>query len=365
MEHTIDELTQQLEALKGVHGQNEELKVRASALEQMVTNKQVETEQLQQRLTQLSTVEDVLRSRDDTGTKRGLTPAEIAQFTNSYADEVGQLRVYLDTHKLREADALGRGVDPAVVAALGELVHQGFVRCARALRADGVQALDLMSRDVKQINKCSCPVARERWTRILDELRLTEQQQQQLLTIRTNHLAELRKVLVDRQSLNMQAISEMLPRSGESDLSEPAAVDGKMACIGNTNSYLPCAKRSVQLNSVLDAVKDNLHREQKRVMEMKFVVVHRVLSPIQAALLITMSHPEQVDVLALVNVLSSRLGRSDSDSGNSSSHTGASDFMQSAGSARSESPPLLFDSKKPCATESCPLLANGGTAHGA
>lgn len=27
MEHTIDELTQQLEALKGVHGQNEELKV--------------------------------------------------------------------------------------------------------------------------------------------------------------------------------------------------------------------------------------------------------------------------------------------------------------------------------------------------
>lgn len=88
-----------------------------------------------------------------------------------------------------------------------------------------------------------------------------------------------------------QAISEMLPRSGESDLSEPAAVDGKMACIGNTNSYLPCAKRSVQLNSVLDAVKDNLHREQKRVMEMKFVVVHRVLSPIQVCALLYLFEP--------------------------------------------------------------------------
>lgn len=41
------------------------------------------------------------------------------------------------------------------------------------------------------------------------ELRLTEQQQQQLLTIRTNHLAELRKVLVDRQSLNMQVCTAL------------------------------------------------------------------------------------------------------------------------------------------------------------
>ena len=50
------------------------------------------------------------------------------------------------------------------------------------------------------------------------------------------------------------------------------------------HGYLACAKRSVQLNTVLDAVKANLHLEQKRVMEMKFVAVHRVLSPIQVCL---------------------------------------------------------------------------------
>ena len=76
----------------------------------------------------------------------------------------------------------------------------------------------------------------------------------------------------------------MLPRPGEHNLAEPAAVEGKMACIGNAHSYLQCAKRSVQLNTVLDAVKDNLHQEQKRVMDIKFVVVHRVLTPLQVGL---------------------------------------------------------------------------------
>ena len=78
-----------------------------------------------------------------------------------------------------------------------------------------------------------------------------------------------------------QAISEMLPRPNEAGVVEPTEVDGKIACIGSAHNYLACARKSVQLNSVLDAVKDNLHHEQKRVMEMNFVTVHHVLSPIQ------------------------------------------------------------------------------------
>ena len=38
---------------------------------------------------------------------------------------------------------------------------------------------------------------------------------------------------------------------------------------------------NVQLNRVLDEIKANLRLEQKRVMELNFVLVHRVLSPIQ------------------------------------------------------------------------------------
>ena len=77
----------------------------------------------------------------------------------------------------------------------------------------------------------------------------------------------------------LQAINEMLPKYGEKN--QLSAIDGKMACIESSHSYLPCARRSVQLNEVLDLVKNNLYKEQKRVMEMKFVTVHRVLSSIQ------------------------------------------------------------------------------------
>ena len=54
------------------------------------------------------------------------------------------------------------------MAALGELVSAGFIRCARSLRANGVQALDLMTRDAKQLGRCECPVRREKWAAILE-----------------------------------------------------------------------------------------------------------------------------------------------------------------------------------------------------
>ena len=40
----------------------------------------------------------------------------------------------------------------------------------------------------------------------------------------------------------------------------------------------------MSLNRVLDKIKANLRLEQKRVMELNFVLVHRVLSPIQVHL---------------------------------------------------------------------------------
>ena len=39
----------------------------------------------------------------------------------------------------------------------------------------------------------------------------------------------------------------------------------------------------VNLNRVLDEIKANLRLEQKRVMELNFVMIHRVLSPIQVS----------------------------------------------------------------------------------
>ena len=59
-------------------------------------------------------------------------------------------------------------MDAGIMAALGELVSAGFIRCARSLRANGVQALDLMTRDANQMSRCECPVRREKWAGILE-----------------------------------------------------------------------------------------------------------------------------------------------------------------------------------------------------
>ena len=51
---------------------------------------------------------------------------------------------------------------------LEQLVSAGFIRCARAMRASGLQALDLMTQDARDLDTCSCPVERQKWGTILE-----------------------------------------------------------------------------------------------------------------------------------------------------------------------------------------------------
>lgn len=53
------------------------------------------------------------------------------------------------------------------MSALEQLVSAGFIRCARAMRASGLQALDLMTQDAQDLDTCSCPVERQKWSTIL------------------------------------------------------------------------------------------------------------------------------------------------------------------------------------------------------
>ena len=73
----------------------------------------------------------------------------------------------------------------------------------------------------------------------------------------------------------MQAMSLMLPPS-----SEHKDLDGKMACM-SLSGYGKCARQTVDLDEILNSIKENLRLEQKQVMEMNYVTMHRLLSPIQ------------------------------------------------------------------------------------
>ena len=68
----------------------------------------------------------------------------------------------------------------------------------------------------------------------------------------------------------------MLPDKRMSD----KGLDGKMACM-SLNGYSDCARATVDLDEILNSIKENLRLEQKHVMEMNFVTMHRLLSPIQ------------------------------------------------------------------------------------
>ncbi len=50
------------------------------------------------------------------------------------------------------------------------------------------------------------------------------------------------------------------------------------------------------------AAQENLRLEQKTVMEMNYLVMNRVLSPIQSALFVVEAYPTRPDALALSNI---------------------------------------------------------------
>ena len=64
--------------------------------------------------------------------------------------------------------------------------------------------MELMVRDMGQLTHIECSVKRAKWTQVLEVLKLSPTQQDQLMANRKEHLNKLRKVYQERQELNMQ-----------------------------------------------------------------------------------------------------------------------------------------------------------------
>lgn len=67
------------------------------------------------------------------------------------------------------------------------------------------QVMELMGRDMGQLTHIECSVKRQKWTHVLQALKLTPDQREQLMSNRKEHLNKLRRIFEDRQELNMQA----------------------------------------------------------------------------------------------------------------------------------------------------------------
>lgn len=55
-----------------------------------------------------------------------------------------------------------------------------------------------------QLTHIECSVKRQKWTQVLQALKLTPDQREQLMSNRKEHLNKLRRIFEDRQELNMQ-----------------------------------------------------------------------------------------------------------------------------------------------------------------
>mmetsp|Transcript_9340 Transcript_9340/g.28094 ORF Transcript_9340/g.28094 Transcript_9340/m.28094 type:complete len:400 (-) Transcript_9340:519-1718(-) len=235
-----------------------------------------------------------------------LSASEVAKCREEYDGLIAIMRKIEKAHDLRHANPLGEGVDPDVLVRIRDLVSQGCKSSQSLDRKGGIHVLEVMGRrGDTHMGSHTCVEERARWGAVMEGMNLAPRQQEALLALRKQHLLRLTSIYQDRQHLNMQAMGLMLPGRGAGG---GEGLSTKMACM-SISSYMPSVANTLQLDTVLDQLKDNLREEQKAFMELKLVVLHRVLSPIQTLLFVVDAHPSRPDALALCNSVAFKLGR--------------------------------------------------------
>lgn len=351
MEHAIDGLTAKVEQMQSVQAQNALLQAKRNELEAMLSQKDQEIESLRVRVASGGGAEDLDKSPEQ---RRRLEEAKIKDCQVQAARHMEELKQYITVHNLGNVNPTGEGTDPLVVQNLAELVGRGCSGSQSAMRAEGVKVLRLMSSDVKHLSRIKCMRKTSKMFDILKRLCLTDLQKEQMLVMRNNHLRNLRSVYEARQQLNMQAMALMLPASARHG-DGPKDLDGRMACM-SLSGYSKCARQTVDLDEILNSIKENLRLEQKHVMELNFVTMHRLMSPIQAALFLVEMHPAFCDALELANALVSQMKISEEPS---SSNPNSGELQNSNSGNIRESPTSSADKSDTCALLQQELQSHG------
>jgi hypothetical protein len=227
-------------------------------------------------------------------------------FESGFALQIKQLTDFLKKHNLEDFGIDADDVPDNIMGELAMLVGTSCQLCQAAIRAEGARVLELIAGDPSQLSSAAHP-AQDRFYAALDAMRMTPQQEEQLLLLRGSHLEKMREIYAERQALNLQAMALMLPHHSRNP-AEDNTLEGKMENISNYG-YLPVAKSNAELASVLDQIKDNLRREQRSAMDINCATISKVLTPLQGAHYMVAVYPQHCDALALSNVLAHRLGR--------------------------------------------------------
>ena len=227
-------------------------------------------------------------------------------FEAGFSQQIELLKEFMKKHKLESSEVSVDDVPLDVMGDLAQLVGTSCQLCQAAIRAEGARVLELIAGDPSQLSSAEHP-AHERFHKALEAMQMSPEQEEQLLLFRTAHLTKMREIYAERQALNLEAMALMLPHHSRNP-AEDNTLEGKMENISNFG-YLPVAKSNAELAKVLDAIKDNLRREQRSAMDINCATVSKVLNPLQAAHYMVAVFPQHCDALALSNVLAHKLGR--------------------------------------------------------
>lgn len=329
MEKAVKNMEQQLANLQALNKRNSMLEEMNSALQAQVVAKESELERLKAALDAQAEA-SLFQSGEHGGSSgnlgslksEGLELQEKPQggnciscdilprdltgidFQTGFSDQIVALKSFLDKHHLLEDET---NLKDELLAELAALVGRSCQLCQAAIRAEGVKVLDLISCDAKSKSRIGNENA-EVWMKALVAMKMTHDQEQDLLLLRQSHLDKMRDIYAERQRLNLDAMAMMIPHTSKVP-EEDSTLEGRMQTM-SSGTYLPLARNNAELGAILDKIKDNLRREQRSVMDLNCCTISRILTPLQAARYMVTVYPLHCDALALSNAVAKKVGKS-------------------------------------------------------
>ncbi|KAK9823855.1 hypothetical protein WJX72_005957 [[Myrmecia] bisecta] len=289
MEQAVTVMSQQVDELQTVLKQNVALQEKNMALEQALAEKDRQVAAMQDSLRQQPQSGEAGRPSGGGGSGEG-SDGPVAAFEGmsdlklEFQGQIMKLEHFIEMHNLRDADPFGANIAKDVLDAMNTLIEDGC-RVCRRVQAEGVQVLNLIARDPQSLSVFATDMEAEKWSRALQAIKLAPMQKGQMLMWREEHLRNMADIYRERAALNLQAIGVMMPRK-DHDTNTPLEECSVLQHVEDmqTSGYLQTAKSNLVLSNLLDEIKDNLKREQKLVLQFNWVLMNRILTPIQSAL---------------------------------------------------------------------------------
>eukprot|EP01023_Acetabularia_acetabulum_P020733 TRINITY_DN20839_c0_g2_i3.p2 TRINITY_DN20839_c0_g2~~TRINITY_DN20839_c0_g2_i3.p2 ORF type:complete len:318 (+),score=52.16 TRINITY_DN20839_c0_g2_i3:128-1081(+) len=304
MEKTVEALTVEVQGLRTVRDQKIQLEDKAAELEQKLVEKEAELNRLKAEIHNHmkggnSSVGDGSSNNNsgESAAEQFDLQKEVEQLASQFHAQVDILRNTVKQNGIENqntTDIYGSNVDASALKSIEQLVMDICMVCMRSLRMEGFNVWNLIQATLQ-----TSPNPDRNWssTSTASRLHMTQEQKQRALVLRKDYLNKLKEIYNERQGLNLQAISVLLPK-------DQGGQGPNLQAGGNPYSltgFFARARHNGKMNSVLEQLRENLRTEQRAASELDYIVFHRLFTPIQASWFVLECYPEHCDCLEFLN----------------------------------------------------------------